>query len=166
MGVRGGPRGRFAKSKLVVGLSLTPQRERNVQVLRGFVQALHGINRSLSESLLDEAVQDDTLAPWLPELQTAIPIDETGVARLKRSLALDKAPVGALRYLGLSRYSDPISGAELRELLLLIAAKADGVEVALDILSMRLHSDNDQKRSHDAEVIRASRELLEQLPLG
>lgn len=152
-------------NELVVELSLTPERERNVQVLRGFVQALRGINRSLSESLLDEAVQHDTLAPWLPELQTAIPIDETGVARLKRSLALGKTPVGAFRYLGISRSSDPISGAELRELLLLIAARADGVEVAIEILSMSLHSDNDKRRSHDPEVIRASRELLEQFPL-
>jgi hypothetical protein len=86
--------------ELVVELSLTPQRERNVQVLRGFVQALHGINRPLAESLLDEAVQHDTLAAWLPELQTAIPIDEAGIERLEQALGLGKAPVGAFRCLG------------------------------------------------------------------
>lgn len=152
-------------NKLVVQLSLTPERECNIQVLRGFVKSLHEINRSLSECLLDDAVQHDILAPWLPELQTAIPVDEPGVERLERALALGKAPVGAFSCLGLGGSSDLISEAKLRALLLSIAARTGGFDVAIGILSMRLHSDNHQKRPHDADLVRASRQLLQQLPL-
>jgi len=89
-----------------------------------------------------------------------VPISPAGAARLKRAVALGKAKVAAFTFLGWGRASDAISGQDLKELLFALAEREDGFKVAADILSMRLHSDNDQKIEHAGELIDTGRLLL------
>ena len=91
-----------------------------------------------------------------------VPIGTEGAARLKRSVALGKAPITAFRFLGWGRAADALSGADLKELLFAIAAPPQGYAIATDILSMRLHSNKDNKIAHPPELLEAGRELLSQ----
>src|SRR5205085_3056879 len=79
-------------NRLLLQLATTPEQRRNFQVLLGFLNALHSRNPDLAHRFLDEATENETLAPWYPVLQTAVGIDKQGVDRLMRSLTLAKAP--------------------------------------------------------------------------
>jgi len=106
-------------------------------------------------------VADGTLAVWLPILQAAVVITPAGADRLKRSLALGKASLHAFRHLGWGRSSDALPGADLRDILLCISAKEGGFAIAIDILSMRFHSDKDKDDDAVApELVAVGRDLL------
>lgn len=148
---------------LVAQLNRTPEEKQNLQTLAGFLMVLNEIDPGLSNALLDDAIESTELAFWFPDLQIALPIDEAGVARLKRSIAAGKAPIEKFRYLAWGRAHATISGVDFKELILLIAGKPNGYDAALEILSMRFHSGNQDKQAHDADVIQAGREVLRQL---
>jgi len=150
-------------NRLVTALAATDESLRKPQVLRGFLHGVHEKDPALASTLLDQSVEHEILAPWYPFLQITLPIDEKGVARLKRSLALGKTPARMFTYLMYGRATDPIPAADLQELLLTIAAMPDGYDVAVEILHMRLHSDNDQKKSTQPGLVAAGCELLRQL---
>jgi hypothetical protein len=152
--------------RLVAQLELTPENTRNTQVLGGFLDGLNTRDPGLTGTLLDQAVEHDTLGPWLPALQTALPGDESGINRLTRALAADRAAIASYHYLAYGRFTDPISGPRLRAFLTLIAAKPAGHDVAMKILSMRFHSDLSQHRPVDPDLATAGRVLLAQLPFG
>lgn len=151
---------------LVAQLAATPEDQRDIRVLLGFLNALVERDASLSNHLLDDAVENDVLGYWFPRLQTAVPIDGTGIARLKRSLAVEKAPIWMFENLALGKYLDAVPGADLKALVLLIATKPDGYDPAVEILYMRLYADNCEKREPSREVIEAGQELMRHLELG
>jgi hypothetical protein len=156
----GAPEPRKIWDKLVdeVKASKTP----NTQVLEGFLNGLQTSNFAQMNALLDETVSHPTLAEWLPELQASVTIDTAGVRRLRQALDLGKAAIGHFFVLVYGRVCEPISGPEFRDLMLEIGAKPDGNRVALEILSMRLHSDAEAKREPLPETIEAGRVLLDQ----
>jgi hypothetical protein len=143
--------GRFAQS---------PENTRNPLLLLGFLSRLHERDPTCAAALLDTAVDDEVLGPLLPILQTAVPIDQDGVARLNRALALDRTSGAAYRNLAGGRVVDNVPGAELRGLLAGIAGKPDGLDAAMEILFMRLYSDASQHRPADPDLGVAARELL------
>ncbi len=144
-------------------LAATAEGQQKLQVFWGFLNALHSENPELANVLLDDAVENEPLARWFPMLQTAVPIDEQGVVRLMHSLALGKAPMWAYRNLAFGRATDSISGQALNELVLAIAAKPDGFDPAIEILYMRIHSDEKRNQVHGPEIIDAGCELMRQL---
>jgi len=118
----------------------------------------------LARALLDRAVEHDVLGPCFPLLQSSVPLDANGIARLTRALAGERAPIGSYQHLAYGRFTDTISDDRLRALLALIAAKPGGHDVAIEILSMRLHSDHADHRPADPDLAAAGRALFAQLP--
>jgi hypothetical protein len=136
---------------------------RNTQVFRGMLEGLSQQDPKFADQLLDEAVDKEPLAAWVPELQTAVTIGKPGADRLQKSLALGKAPVLRFRVLAWGRASDPIPALDLKALILAIASKPDGFDVAAEILRMRFFSDRQEKKPLDPALIEAGRELLRAL---
>jgi len=132
----------------------------SVGLLGGFLDGLHTRDRDLADSLLEEAVENTTLARWYPLLQSFAAIDKKGVARLHRALGLGKAPVTAYYNLAYGRACDELSGPDFKTLVLAISAKPGGHLVAMEILFMRIHSDGSNKRASVPEVADAGRALL------
>src|SRR5207245_1091023 len=89
--------------------------------------------------------------------------DAKGVDRIRRSLALGRTPIGRYEVLAWGGAPDQISAHDLKELVLAIASKPDGFNSALEILGMRLCSDDLKKQGHAPEIVDAGRELLRQL---
>lgn len=150
---------------MVEHLGLATEGGRNVAVLVGFMDALREIDAGLSDSLLEYAVEHQVLARWFPLLQMPVPIDATGIVRLKKSIEVGKAPMWMYKTLAI-RCQDAVSGADLKVLVQLIAAKPDGYDPALEILYMRLNADNSNHRAHSPEVIEAGRDLMMHLEIG
>jgi hypothetical protein len=103
---------------LVAALAATEESVRKPQVLNGFLHQLRGRNPALANTLLDNTVEHETLARWYPFLQVSVDLEERDVARLKRSLALGKAPAEMYRHLACGRATDPIPAPDLKELVL------------------------------------------------
>jgi hypothetical protein len=151
---------RITWAMLVGGLELIPADQRDVQVLRGFLAQLWDEDRELAQTLLDTVLDQPALAVFSPVLQSAVQIDARGVERLKQALSSGKTPVGMYRYLALGQTTANMAGRDLKDLLLLIADRPDGFDIALDILHMRLHSDRAGQRTHEPEILEAGREFL------
>lgn len=132
-------------------------------MLRGYLAELWEQDRDLAQELLDGALDEPALVAFVPVLHSAVQLDERGVERLKQALIARQVPIWMYRNLALGRTTDQLAGRDLRDLLLLIAEQADGFEVALQILFMRLYSDSSQQRQHEPELLEAGRELLRRI---
>jgi hypothetical protein len=152
--------------RLVEGLKQLPPEQRNVQVLRGFLAELWDQDRELAQALLDTVLDEPSLAAFLLVLQAAVQIDARGVERLKQALGSGEGPVWMYRNLAVGRTIDDVAGSDLKDLLLLIADQPDGFDVALEVLYMRLYSDNSAQRPHEPEILEAGRELLRHIRFG
>jgi len=119
-------------------------------------------NPQLTHALLDGALESETLAAWYPGLQAAVKIEAKDLDRIRRSLALGKTLVGRYEVLAWGGAPNQIPAHDLKELVLTIAAKPDGFSPALEILRMRLYSDDQEKRDHAPEIIEAGHQLLRQ----
>lgn len=146
--------------RLVKEFGAAPEADRNTQVLRGMLEGLNGKNVELANRLLDEAVTEQTLAPWFPELQTAVTIDTKGADRLKQSLALGKAPAWRYQVLALGGASQTIPADDLKGVISAIASKPDGYDIAVEIHHMRIFGDRQDKKIIDPELVEAGRDLL------
>ncbi|WP_421955135.1 hypothetical protein [Polaromonas sp.] len=147
-------------SKLVENLGQLPLEQRNIQVLSGYLAELWENDRDLAQNLLDDALNQSALIPLVPELHSAVQLDARGVERLKQVLNSGQVPVLMYRNLAFGRKTDQLAGSDLKDLLLLIAEQHDGLDVALEILYMRLFSDRLAPRQHEPELLEAGRELL------
>ncbi len=150
---------------LTAQLSITQEGDRSIVVFGGVAQVLNDIDPHLVGFLLDEAVEHKALAPLFPLLQIALQCNEEAVSRLHHAIALDKAPIRLFRCLAGGRWSAPLPGTQLKNLLLSIAEKSGGFDVAIEILYMRIILDDTQKRTHDPDIIAAGRELLRHLTI-
>ena len=146
-------------TRLVEGLAQVPSEQQDVQVLRGFLAEVWKQDQDLVHSILDAMLATPDLAAFVPILQTAVDLDERGMDRLQRALRTG-VPVRMFRFLAYGRVTDRAPAGQFKDLLLLIAAQPDGFDVALEILSMRFHSDRSDQRDHEPELLLAGAGLL------
>jgi hypothetical protein len=148
--------------RLVVQFVACPEEHRHAEILVGFIAELYLRDPQLANTFLDDALINQTLAPFYPHMQTAMPIDERGSARLVNSLKVTNIPAAAYRHLAYGRVADSILGEDFKSLVLGIATKEEGFEAAEDIVHMRLHTGPGEKPQEPA-VVEAGRELLRQV---
>jgi hypothetical protein len=132
----------------------------NLGLLCGFLTGTERRDAALATAFLDQAFDDPKLATVSPILQSFATLDARGLQRLHKALAAGLAPIASFYNLAWGRTSDNLTGPELRDLIFAISEKSDGMPVALEILSMRLHSDHGDKRATAPEVREAGRVLL------
>jgi hypothetical protein len=149
--------------RLVAQFTTSPEKHRNAEILVGFIGELYLRNSKLANTFLDNALKSEMLAPFYPQMQTAVPVDGLGFARLLNSLKLRNIPAAAYQCLAYGRAADPIPGESFKTLVLGIAAKKDGFEPAVEILHMRIHSGPEETKPQEPSVVEAGRELLRQM---
>ena len=145
---------------LVKQFSQTYQKDRRPAVLRGFLHSLHGSDPDLANSVLDAALQEESLLSCFPALQISVGVDSRGSQRLLRSLELEKTAIGEYSALMHIRASDGLSAGEFKQLILEIGSKSGGYNQAVEILWMRLEHRSKRGQDSEAEVLNAGRELL------
>ncbi len=144
---------------LVSEIGRTPELEVRNACLRGFLNGLHERCPERAAALLDDAVEQDELARWFPHLQVAVEIGREGTTRLLRSLAFGAAPVAAFHSLVHSQATEDLPEPELTQLLNAVAAKPGGLEIALDMLGLRLYPAV-KNGSRNPTLVASGRELL------
>jgi hypothetical protein len=148
--------------RLVAQFAASEEEHRSAEILVGFIGQLYLRDTLLANTFLDNTLKDEMLAPFYPQMQTAVPIDELGSARLLNSLKLTNILAAAYRHLAYGRVADSISGQDFKALVLKIAAKKDGFEAATDIVHMRIHTGPGEIKPQEPAVVEAGRELLRQ----
>lgn len=149
--------------KLSRYLGEAEQNTRNPEVVSGFISGLSERDPGLANSLLDEAVTDEALAPYYPRFQIFSEFDDAAIARIKKSIAHGRAEAWVYSNLQMGRTTDALSSDGLRELILEIAAMKNGYSVAVDILGMRLFSSEMKDGPpFDDVLINCGRDLLAQ----
>jgi hypothetical protein len=124
---------------------------------------LRATDDALATKLLDEAVEHKILATSYPFLQVAVALDAQDVARLKRSLVLEKSPAINYEHLAFGGAVNAVPAPDLCEILLGIAALPSGNDIAVEVLHMRLHSDKNRKHDLAPELIDVGRELMRKI---
>lgn len=132
---------------------------RNATVLGGFIYEAHQRDAGYAESCLEAAIDNPALVRTLPFFQAQIGINEEGIARLRRAIGKGTLQAFDFRDIANGVVSDSPQEA-LSELLLDIAGLPDGVEIALDILHMRLYRDREAGQQRNASLIALGRNLL------
>jgi hypothetical protein len=133
-------------------------KRRSAECLAIFLFNLRNTNSELVEVLLDESMNDPSLAEWVPLLQCRAGMQLRGVERLKRSFVSGIAPIE--RYRTLVYTWDTLSGEGLAELSSLISELPGGFDVALEILWMRIALYERDKVPVPREILVAGRSLL------
>jgi hypothetical protein len=148
-------------TEVVAQLGGAPTNEQNIQLVSGFLNQLNTLEPDLVSRLLDEAVESELLGPWYPALQAVVGIDDQGVRRLLQSLDVGKAGIHIYRVLVGGGVTHQISGPNFNNLLRRIAAKPGGLDIAIEILGMRLSFARES--SSPAELIDIGCDLVRQL---
>ncbi|OPY96053.1 hypothetical protein A5906_05045 [Bradyrhizobium sacchari] len=130
-------------------------------LMGGFLTGLQKRDATLTNKMLDEAVEHPSVGVYFPHLQARVTVDVQGVRRLRRALEVGNADITLYYALGYGRASDDVPGPQFRDLLLAIASKPGGLTVALEILSMRLVANGIDKREPVPEVAETGRVLLD-----
>jgi hypothetical protein len=151
--------------ELVARFAGADPKVRNATILGGFIRQAHDRDPDFMRTALDAAIQNPALAPNLPYLQGCIAIDEEGIARLRRAIALGMLQAGSFYSIanGVVGDAPPVA---LGRLLMDIAALTDGVEIALDILHMHFYRDREDGRPPDLELVDVGRDLLGRTDFG
>jgi hypothetical protein len=132
--------------------------------IRGFISGWHKEKPSEVSQFLDEAITDDVWGPWFPELQLCVNLDDTAHARLMQSIELGKSPSWQFRYLGYGRATDQLSIEQISALVNGIASKSDdGLEVAIEVLSMVIHCANEKIPEYREELAVHCVKFLQQI---
>jgi len=126
------------------------------------ISALFGILSSpamdeVREEIMDSLVTDSIFGKYFPIIQTAVPITQHSLERL--CLALDEgiAPTRMFQNIAYGRSHETIGDDDLVAYLKKILTREDGVDVVIEILSMRFHS---QERHHSESILEITREVL------
>lgn len=150
--------------QLVAELQPPPAEGATTGVFCGFLNALHQRDPALVSSMLDDAINNDALAQCYPVLETAIgTIEKPGLQRLIRSLDLGRAPIHTYRTLVGGGATHRLNGSQFNELLLRISDRYDGVDIAIEILLMRLSFGRES--STPDELVEIGCELFRRLKL-
>lgn len=141
-------------------LAALPERNRNISLLRGFVEAISVRDAGLVNKLMDGALADPVLSPHFPIFQSSYQVDKAGAKRLISFIESGRAQPFAYSFLQYGRVADSISLPLFRKILLGLTSLPDGYEVAIDIFSMRLFPLRSDTSEIDRETSALGRELL------
>jgi hypothetical protein len=148
---------------LVLAFESTPEGDRNVQVLRGFLSGVSKRDRPTFEGLLDAAMERASLAKWVPILQLSASLDDSGCARLLTSMDNPNVPAWVFQYLGFGRTTENLSDNALAQLLRRLSIKPEGLEVAVEVLSMHIY---DNPNPVGPQIRKLARSLVASVPLS
>ena len=151
---------------IVEELDSIPSEQQNIQVLGGFLAEVAGHDRNLANNLLKLAFLTPPLQRFLPQLHSAVGLDEWGAAQLKHALTTKITPVEAYHNLAFGPVTANLNGDALAPLILSIADRTNGIAVAIDILSTRFHHDKSSKRIPEPILLEAGRELMRRISFG
>lgn len=131
----------------------------NYQLLRGYLNGLLEIDSQLTNQFLNQALDSELLSAVYPILQTSVKLTDIDSDRLIKSLHIGKANIWLYRSLAYGRTHEGICDEKLAEILKLLYPKDGGIDVALEILSMRLYG-AENKEDLSEYILNIGKEII------
>jgi len=127
-----------------------------------FINGLAKKDRDAAETILEDAFQDEAFHPIFVHMQVNAGLNDRGIERLLAAAALETFPTESFRNLGYGPNWRERPGEDLAQVLRALAARPDGLDVAMDILQSEIHHARESKLPIDQPVRNAGKELLAQ----
>ena len=121
--------------RLVGLLENAGQEAWDCSVLQGVLEVVHQRDESLTQRILNEAIESCVLRRFIAVLQTSVPLGSSGLNRLLQSLDFDDTPVRQFEYVNWYLLADQVGEPEVANLLLELLNKQGGAEIVLRVLS-------------------------------
>ena len=134
-----------------------PDEKRSVELLLGYLFVCRNKDAELCEILLDQALSDEHLSKYFPQLQIIVSVDKRGINRLHQSLDSNKCDINMFRFL-ISNEKSPEDNA-LANLLNKILLKENGLDLVLETLTLRF-SQFERKYIDSSSLIELARKVL------
>ena len=131
--------------RIFEGLELAGNEARGCGVICGILKVIHEREKPLAQKILDKAVENQILRKFIVTLQTSIPLDNTGIRRLLRSLDFEDTPLWQFRRLALYNPPNTLSETDFRDLMLKVLNRSGGTKIVIDGLGIRFHGFTDDK---------------------
>jgi|CXWL01.1.fsa_nt_gi hypothetical protein len=125
-----------------------------------FLSGLAERNKTMAGDLLDEALTTTALHPFFVHMQTVVGVDVRGCERIIEATKFESVPVYTFRMLRMGRACNGLSGSDFKRLVLAIAGLEGGLEMAFEILQMRLFSKKVDKLPLESDEKDTGRILL------
>ena len=155
-------------SRLVTWHERTGDAAAQCDILIGVLPKIYDDDHQQAWTILDEAVENRSLRPWIVELHASIPIGPYGASRLLRALESESVPLLQFEIAMSDRRFDELSEEELRAILLAVLDQPGGADVVLVGLSSRFHRlnkiDRPERRGVKRIGLLASAKLLRDVP--
>lgn len=142
--------------------STMPGTKHPVALLGGVLTWLKDADPQLANSLLDVAIENEALIASYPWFQAQVGIDAGGIQRLTRSLAVGAIPVRAYANIVVGHATKAVPGADLGTFLLTLSEKSGGLDVAIQILYMRILSEGGET-PRNSGLVETARQLMSRL---
>lgn len=140
-----------------------PEPKRRPELLAGFLASAMARNADETEGFLDEMLADARMHTYFVYCQGSAEFNDAAYARLVTACALETVPVSSYTFLAWGRSNECFNDEQICELLRVIAAKDDGMPVAVEILGMRVFSRRSDRSPVGETLKAAGRDLLEQV---
>ncbi|WP_421570243.1 hypothetical protein [Stenotrophomonas sp. PD6] len=145
--------------ELLSDLKRVDAAKRNPTVIGGFLGRARGRDARFTERALEEVMHNSAVSRWLPYLQARVGMDESGIERLRRALAV--SAIGAQEFWqianGVVEHSPP---EPLAHLLSELASLPGGEVVALEILYMYFLANSSTADAAPWQLLDAGRRIL------
>lgn len=141
-------------------ISKKDKNECNVQVFRGMIAWAAMKSPVLCNSLLDQALRDQALQSWFPQIQCAVDVDSNGLLRLHYAIDHSIAPIESYSDLARGGTLKLISDDDISVLLLKIAIKEKGQSIALEILYNRLNYSKQNQLFLSPKLLKVARKIF------
>tara|TARA_R110001583_G_scaffold61445_3_gene181547 strand:+ start:3392 stop:7150 length:3759 start_codon:yes stop_codon:yes gene_type:complete len=121
----------------IATLEQLPEKERNLEFLRGQINYLSKHDIELTNTFLESLFIHPTLKKHFAWVQLSYDIDSKSIARIVRALKEKISPISVYRYLEFGCRHEPIPDDQLCEILDLLLQQDGGQEVSIEIISNR-----------------------------
>lgn len=150
-------------NRLVKQLEETHQDVQDISILCGFLEELNQTQRDTVQLLLDLANDHPILIRFLPQLHTAIPLDQRGIERLIYRLVSGEIPIGNFYCFTYGKGAQTIaelSAHLLKEFISQLMQYKDGYHIAIDVLHMRLEGEHSKNGTYNLELLEVAQEVI------
>lgn len=150
-------------NRLVKQLDETDQHVQDISILCGFLEELNQTQKGTVQLLLDRANDHPILKTFLPQLHTAVPLDQRGIERLIYSLASGEIPIGNFYCFTYGKGAQTIaelSAHLLKEFISQLMQNKDGYHIAIDVLHMRLEGEHSKNGTYNLELLEVAQEVI------
>ncbi|MGU3662318.1 hypothetical protein [Methylobacterium fujisawaense] len=128
--------------------------------LGAFVFGVSKQSETLAEKYRNEMYNENLLHPFVVRIETFGGLSKAGAARIISALDMPTVPTDSFQHLAYGRTTDALAVGDFRKIIEKLSSRINGLDVALEIMEMRIHSAQHDKSPLEKDHMLVGRDLL------